>query len=297
MIQNRQIPLLAYAALFVGLIGLGASAIFVRLADAPGVVTSFYRMAIATLIMLIPFLNNAQRKKPLPTRGIWLAVLGGVFFTADLVSWATGVMLSGATNPTLMANTAPIWVGLGTMWIFRQRLPSKFSAGLAIAFLGTSIVLLLDLFKATAFGLGSLYGLFAALFYAGYFLVTQRGRTLLDSLSYFWLSTATTAILTLFLVILTRQPLFGYPSHAYLNFLAQAILTQVIGYLAINYALGHLPASHVSATLLGQPVITALIAFPLLGEQFTSIQILGGVVVIVGVFIVHQSRQQSAVEA
>jgi drug/metabolite transporter (DMT)-like permease len=84
------------------------------------------------------------------------------------------------------------------------------------------------------------------------------------------------------------QPLTGYPLASYLNLLAVALITQVGGYLAINYALGHLPASLVSPTLLGQPVVTALLAVPLLGEAITAVQVLGGVLVLGGIALLHR---------
>jgi drug/metabolite transporter (DMT)-like permease len=60
----------------------------------------------------------------------------------------------------------------------------------------------------------------------------------------------------------------------------------------INYALGYLPASIVSPTLLGQPVVTAILAGPLLGEDLSAWQILGGLAVLIGVYLVHHSRRR-----
>jgi len=88
-----------------------------------------------------------------------------------------------------------------------------------------------------------------------------------------------------------RQPLTGYSAVTYLNFLALSLISQVVGYLVINDALGHLPASIVSPTLLGQPVVTALLAGLLLGEVLSAWHIAGGVAVLAGVFLVHRSRR------
>jgi drug/metabolite transporter (DMT)-like permease len=112
----------AYSALAIGVLVIGFSAIFVRLANAPGVVSAFYRMSIGSIVTGLPFLWQIKRsKEKLPARGVWLAVGGGIFFGLDLTAWTTGIMLSNATIPTLMANTAPLWVGLGALLIFRER--------------------------------------------------------------------------------------------------------------------------------------------------------------------------------
>jgi drug/metabolite transporter (DMT)-like permease len=87
-----------------------------------------------------------------------------------------------------------------------------------------------------------------------------------------------------------NQPLLGYPPETYLNLVAVALLAQVGGWLAINYALGHLRASLIAPTLLGQPVITALLAVPLLGQSLSAVQVLGGLLVLSGIYIVHRTK-------
>jgi drug/metabolite transporter (DMT)-like permease len=69
-----------------------------------------------------------------------------------------------------------------------------------------------------------------------------------------------------------------------------ALITQILGYFSISFALGYLPASIVAPTLLGQPVLTAILAGVLLGEAFSSSQILGGLAVLAGVFVVIRSQ-------
>jgi drug/metabolite transporter (DMT)-like permease len=289
--QLNNTLILSYLALVVGIITLGFSAIFVRWAEAPGPVTSFYRMAIAVVILAWPFWRRMQKLGWVPWREIGVAVFGGFLFAGDLALWTTGVVFSGATNPTLLANTAPLWVGLGALLFFRERLPAPFWAGLILAMAGAAVILGLDALREVSLGLGTLMGLLAGVFYGGYFLVTQRGRQQLDSLTYTWIAAASSSVFLFLLVAGLRQPFTGYPVHTYTNFLALGLLVQVFGYLAISYALGHLPASLVAPIMLGQPVVTAVLAGPLLGEKLGPLQIMGGVAVLAGVYIVHRSRQ------
>lgn len=103
-----------------------------------------------------------------------------------------------------------------------------------------------------------------------------------------WISAITSAVALLIFSMALGQPLTGYPASAYWSLIALALVTQVGGYLCINYALGHLPASIVSPTLLGQPVLTALLAVPLLGEPVTLVQMGGGVLVLGGIWLIHR---------
>jgi drug/metabolite transporter (DMT)-like permease len=97
-------------------------------------------------------------------------------------------------------------------------------------------------------------------------------------------------VVLFFSVLIFGQPLDGYAGMAWLNFVAAGLFSQVAGYLAINYALGYLPASIVAPTMLGQPVLTALLAWPLLGEALGGWQAFSGLVVLTGIYLVHRSR-------
>jgi len=282
----------AYTALAVGALALGFSPIFVRWANAPGLVSGFYRMSIASLLLLLPFLR-ARRAGPRPTRkALWLAIWAGLFFAGDLAAWMSGVMLAGVTNPTLLSNTAPLWVGLGAMAFLGEKLKPQFWGGLGLAFVGAVVILGTDLSAAAEIGQGSLFGLLSGAFYGGYFLFMQRAREKLNSLSSFWIAAATSALALLALSLAFKMPLSGYPDATYLAFAAMGLVTQVLGFMAITFALGHLPASIVSPTLLMQPVLAALLAGPLLGESISGVQVAGGAAVLAGVYLVHRSRRE-----
>jgi drug/metabolite transporter (DMT)-like permease len=275
--------------LSISLIAIGFSAIFVRQASVPGTVASFYRMAIPTVLLAVPAIKRLRERKWYGPLLRW-AIFGGFLFALDLAFWASGVVISGATIPTLLANTAPVWVGLGALLFFREELPRKFWFGLAIALLGTALVLGLESFGAMAFDLGALLGLISGIFYAAYFLITQLGRKSLDVLSYFWVSGVSATVALFIFNLLFSQPMWGFTPTSYFNLLALGLISQGVGVLAINYVQGLLPATIVSTTLLGQPVVTALLAGPLLGEKLQPAQIVGGVAVLLGVYIVHRSR-------
>lgn len=284
--------ILPYIALGFGLLLLGASAILVRLARVPGTVAAFYRVAIAAGAIAPLFGIRLLRGVRVQRRGALLAIVAGLLFAADLAAWSTGVVLSGATNPTLLANTAPLWVGLGALLIFREKLERGFWLGLLVAMTGAAVVLGLDALESVTIGLGTLLGLLAGIFYGSYFLVTQRGRARLDSLSFFWISTIAMTFCLLVLNLGAGTSLLGYPRESYWYLLGLSLGPQVMGWLAINYAQGHLPASLVSPTLLGQPVVTALLAGPILEERLGLVQIAGGLAVLGGVYWVHRSRRR-----
>lgn len=292
--------LLAYLALGAGVLCLGFSGIFVKWANAPGPVTGFYRMLIVVLLLAWPFGQRAARRasagiswrQQLPQPAVKIALLSGFFFACDLTFWNTGILLSGATNPTLMGNTSPLWVGIGAYFLFHEKLGRGFWLGLGLALSGAVLILGLDALRGFSLGLGTSLGLLSGMFYGAYFLATQRSRQYLDSLTAFWLAAVSSTLVLLLFCLVTRQPLLGYSAKTYWSFLGLGVIVQGVGQFAFSYALGYLPASLVSPAGLGQPVVTAILAVPLLGEQISLGQIVGGVVVLAGIYIVQRSRQR-----
>jgi drug/metabolite transporter (DMT)-like permease len=279
-----------YGALGFGVICIALSAIFTVWANLPGTVSAFYRVAIASAVLAAPFgLRVARGKVALDWR-VWLLAGGaGIFFAADLALWNTSLLMIPAATSTLLGNDAPIIVGLGAMVLFRERLRPMYWLGLAVALLGMGTIVGRDLVAGSNLGIGDLLSLAAGCSYAFYLLATQRIRSRLDTLASLWIPAATGSVLLLIFNLATRQPLAGFSVHSYLALLGMALVSQVAGWLAINYALGHLPASIVSVTLLAQPVLTALFAVPLLQQALSVNQILGGGVALVGIYIVNRS--------
>ncbi len=278
----------AYLALGAGIVSISFSAIFVRWANAPGAVTGFYRMLIAVIVLAFPFMRYVHRTGRLPRREVMIALAAGLFFGGDLVFWNTGILISGAATPTLMANTAPIWVGLGAMIFFKEQLGRLFWFGLGLAMVGAAFILGADI--SGSVGLGTMFGLIAGIFYAGYMLVMQRSREQLPALAAFWLACVSAMLLLLVVALVRGDPLTGYSMQTWAAFLGLGLISQVFGQLLVSYSLGGLPASIVSPTLLGQPALTAVLAIPLLGEIPTTWHVVGGVALLVGVYLVHRSR-------
>jgi drug/metabolite transporter (DMT)-like permease len=285
--------ILPYLALAFGILVLGFSAIFVRWANAPGSIMALYRLGTATLI-LTPFYLFGRRKRqkqPFTWQILIFPAIAGFMTAMDHTIWSSALLYTSAANATLLNYAAPVWVAL-VAWFYRHEPLSRlFWVGLALTLLGATVVMGSDILRHPSVGRGDLLALTSSFFYAGYFLATESGRKHIDTLSYTWLVGVASTITLLVVNLILQMPLLGYPTQSYLAFLGAALFSQIGGYLAIGYALGHLPASVVSPTMIGQPVVTALLAMLLLGEALFPPQIIGGLIVLLGIYWVHHGRQ------
>ncbi len=285
----------AYVVLALGIFCIAFSAIFVKWAHLPGATTGFYRLAISSAAMVVPFLIRRSKHAPISSRVFAFAALGGLWFALDVWVWQTGLTYASAASATLLGNTSSILVALGAWLIFREKLKLNFWLGLGVAFIGVLLVLGADLLAAPAAQTltntrteGDLLSLLGAFFYAAYLLTTQHTRAQLDTLSYLFIMSGIGALILLLVNVAQQQPLWGYPAESWLALVGLALIAHLGGWLAIGYALGHMRASIVSVTLLGQPVLTALLSIPLLGEGLFPLQILGGLLVLSGIYIVNR---------
>lgn len=279
-----------YLALLTGILALSMSGIFVRLADAPGVITSFYRMSVASMIMLPFFWNHvkAQPQNKLNWRYLWLPLLGGIFTGLDHYTWSTAVGYTRIANATLMNYIAPLWVALFARFLWKQQLKQRFWIGLVLTLSGIFAIFGNDMLTSPQLGKGDLLAIFSSLFYAGYFLITQRGREYFQTLPYVWIVALGSAMTLLTIALISGHPLAGYPLKTYLAFLGAALLSQVVGYFSVGYALGHISAAVVAPTMLASPVLAALLAIPLTGEALEPVQYVGGLISLAGIYLINR---------
>ena len=294
MTQNKS--LLAYLALGAGVLALSFSAMFVRWAHAPGPITAFYRLFFSIFLLFPFFLSRARQNPSVRTRSILFPILAGVFTACDLALWTTSLSYTTAANATLLGNTAPLWVALGAWLILKQKLTKAFWRGLAITLVGAVLIMGTDFILHPRLGVGDVMATLTGLFYGGYYLITEKSRAQFDSVIHIWFVGLGASFALFIINSILQNPFTGYDRSTWLVFFASAIVSQLIGYMALAYALGHLPASIVAPTMVLQPVVTAILAIPLLGEIPTIWQGIGGTIALVGIYVVNRSHQKALQE-
>jgi len=277
----------AYAALVFGILCISWSAIFVRWTAVPGPASAFYRLLIPAVLLLPTWLLPGSSGK-LPLRSWAIVAVGGFFFALDLAFYNTSILRTNAANATLLGNNTPIVVGLLSWMLFRKRPGASFWAGLGLAILGSLVIVASDLARHARFGLGDAMALAAAACFAVYLMATERVRQHTGTLAFLRVAILSSTAFMFLFALLLRVPL-GIPDRrSLLALLGLGLVSQLGGYLALTYAMGHLPATVTSVSLLSQGPLTALLAALLLGEPLTGAQIAGGVLVLLGVGLANR---------
>jgi drug/metabolite transporter (DMT)-like permease len=291
----------AYGALVLAVGGVTWSAIFVRWAGTAGPVSALYRVLIAAAI-LIPWrlsVTPAPRRTSEagsgaaaridPRRARWIAVAGGVFFALDLALWNTSVMKTQAAIASLLGNLTPVFVGLISWLVLSRRPHRSFWTGTALSLIGCVLIVGAHLDTTVAAGalVGDALAIVACAFFAAYLLTTERVRVAMDTLTFNTLAIVGSVVTLAVICVAMGFPLTGYPSRTWLALAGLGLISQLGAYYALVYALGHLPATITSVSLLAQVPGTAILAMLLLGEPLSLVQIAGAVIVLAGIYIVN----------
>ena len=286
---DRNYKYISYALLAIGIICIGWSAIFVKFADIPGPVSALYRFLIAGAV-IVPWQLFRRKKLPLKKDFILIAI-GGIFFALDIAIWNMSLLLSPAATATLLNNSSPLWVGLASLVIFRDKLPRRYWLGLLITIAGMAFLVGREALSQLEITRGNLLALASGGFYAAYIMITQRARVRVDVPTFMAISISIGIIVLLAINLVMGTTLTGYPVKTWAALAGLGLVTHVGGWLSINYALGHLHAAPVSVGLLGQVIITSILSIPLLGELLSINQIIGGILVLSGILLANFRRR------
>lgn len=275
-----------YVLLIVGVLCISWSAILVKIAGISGFGSAFYRMFFG-MVGIIPVW--LYFKKPITDiKGVKVAIVCGIIFACDISLWNTSIMLSKASISTLLANLAPVWVGLGSILFLKQKPNRIFWIGTAISIFGVSIIIGIQQVIGANLNLGNMLAIGASMFYGAYLITVRKGRSSLDTFSFTAISMLSSTVVLGLICLFTSTPLWGFSTGSWAALITLGLVPQLLGWLLINQALGHIPPTIASVSLLSQSVFTALFSIPVLGEMLLLHEVVGAVVVLAGIYLVNR---------
>lgn len=289
-----------YLILFAGVLIASTASIMVRFAQGAGVPSlsiAAGRLALAALILTpLAWSRVSPELRSLRRRDLIMALASGAFLAVHFASWISSLAYTSVASSAALVSTSPLWVGLASLLIFRERLGWRTMLGIGATLLGTILIGLSDSAGSTQPNptLGNLLALLGAATMTGYLLIGRDLRRRLSVLAYIYVVYSTAAAILLLWAILARQPLFGFPPYAYLLILGLALGPQLLGHTAFNYALSILSATFVAVAILGEPIGSALLAFFVFGERFAPLQLAGFVLLLAGIAIASLAEQAEA---
>jgi drug/metabolite transporter (DMT)-like permease len=287
----------AVVSAIAGAASISASAILVTLAGTGAATTAFYRCLIALPLLFGLAVVERRRRGPRNGGARVGALVAGLFFAVDLVLWNHAIADVGAGIATVIGNLQVVFVTITAWLLFRERPPRLLIIMLPVVMAG--VVLVSGLIGRSTPGSHPLagigYGLGTSVAYAGFLLILRRTTSgtphVAGPLAE---ATAGGAVGSLLLGLMFGGLRLEMPWASFGWLVVLAITSQTVGWLLITLSLPRLPAALSSLLLLLQPAAALLLAYVVLGERASLLQLGGAAVVCTGVLVVSLATKPSA---
>lgn len=276
-------------ALALGILCISIFPILVRLQLTNGLISAFYRMFIAA-ILLLPYVIFSKKFKLPPITITLLAVVSGIVFATDIAIWNIAIQKSSATQATLLANLSPVWVGIGSFLVLKNKPSINFWIGTTIALLGMVVLVGFETFRQLNFDLAFVLALLSGMLYATYILISKNILSKIDILSFMSIVLVSSSLFLALICAINGESFIGFSNTAWLVLFIQGAVCQLTAWLLISYSTQHLQATRVSLSLLGQAVLATLLAWLFLNEKMSWLRIMGAVFLLLGIRITFYTQ-------
>jgi len=285
----------AHLVLFIGVAAVSSAAILIREADAPALVIASYRLGLAALPTGALVLATGRREAYRDGLWVW-PILAGAFLAAHFGFWIASLQQTSVITSVVLVTTNPLFVGLASPFVLRERVSAATWAGIGIATVGAGLMAAEDLGEGLGTLVGDLYALLGAVFGAGYLMIGRRVRPQMSLVGYVGVVYPAAALLLVASVLVAQEPFTGYSTKTFLMLGLLALVPQLIGHSAISWSLAYVPAALVAVAILGEAVGATILAAIVLQETPSGLEMAGALLVLTAVYVALRPGRVTAGE-
>ena len=213
--------------------------------------------------------------------------VAGLCLALHFVTWFAALDRTPVARATLLACTTPLWTTLGSLLLGRRRPSARDAAALAIAGVGLALVTHAAAQTPTLTTLlGDLFGLAAGLLFGVYLLCVEGLHELIPTQKQVTVTYSVAALALWAALLLHGGATIHYSPGIWAALLGMTLGPQIFGHTLLNWSLRHYPSSIVAFAILLEPVIAAVLAWLLLRQALTPMQMLGGLLVLAALALV-----------
>ena len=254
--------------------------------EVPPLVIAFYRMAIATAILLPPALAFKWKEiVSLARKDLGLLVLGGICLAVHFGAWITSLKYVPIATSVVLVNSHPLFVVIASYLFLGERPPRRGLIGTAVG-LGGMAVMSHDALQNVQLVLkGDGLALLGAFAVVGYFIVGRKARARISLLGYVTPLYGVCSLFLLIWVLMAGDRLAPYSAGVWAYLAALAIVPTIIGHTVFNWALKHVRPTAISLAFLGEPLVASVLALIFFAQRPPLATFIGGALVLARVYL------------
>jgi drug/metabolite transporter (DMT)-like permease len=283
--MKKTAPIPTVIPLFIGIIAVSFSSIFVKWSSAPASIQGMYRLLI-TAVLMLPFIRpHLAELKSLGRKKLAMLFASGFFLALHFLLWMGSLKLTTVSSSTIILALEPVFIVIGAFFIYKERTSRVAMIGMGVAIIGAVLIGWGDIGVSRDNLIGDLLSLLGTLAVSVHMLIGQKAVQQVAPYIYSFVVFLSATIVFAVYNVVCGISFTGYSGNDWTMFALLAIVPTVFGHLLFNWLLQYVSASTISMSILGEPVGSSLLAFLLLGEQMTLFQIIGGMLAISGLIL------------
>lgn len=274
------------AAMLAAALAMSISPSLVRFADVGPLSSAFWRVFLALPILYL-WMRGEEKQNPAAPAKSWSLpiLLAGLAFAGDLLLWHLAIMKTSIANATFFATMAPLWVVVFGWLLFRHRAEKTTLIGLGLCTAGGAALVAQSLSVNPAHALGDALGIGTGVFFGLYFLAVGTARKGTGAARVTFEMSVIAVVILLASALLIEGDIMPKTTAGWGVLLALAFVSHAGGQGLLSVALGRLPTTFSSLVIFLEAIVAAGFAWVLLGEPVSLVQALGGLVIIVGIWV------------
>jgi drug/metabolite transporter (DMT)-like permease len=273
--------------------------ICVRLSEVGPTATGFYRFFLSFPFlmtwMIFDHMKDKAPKTPRSAKDYYLIWLAGAFLALDLIFWHWSMVHTSVVNAMLLSNLTPIFVALSSWIFFSERLTVPLGFAIALAVVGSMILVGGTFSLSQTQGMGDLMAFCSCLFFSA-FLTTIKNLTgkFRTPVIMAWGAVPTMYILAVTAYVsgevMIPQTLYGW---GVLFFLA--LFVHIVGQGLLTFSMTYISATLSAMLMCLAPLFSGALAWIFFKEGLGMNQLLGGIVILVGVLIARLPQKRERI--
>ncbi len=282
------IGLLSFTTVVWGLVPL-----VLKQVEMPTLAFASYRLWIGVALYAAIFLVTGRR---LTWATLRVTALGGLLFAGDIALTFTAFRLTSVANATIIGALAPVFISLGAVRWFGERLDRRDAIVIASSFVGVALVAIGSQDSPAWSPVGDVAAAVSVLTWTAYWLFSKRARDRVPAMEYMASVMLVSAVVVTGMSLVTGTSLQPPDASDWSWIVLIAVVPGLLGHLSVAWSHRFVEAWLGSLLLQSQPVIGSLAAWMLLDERLTVLTAIGGAVVVVAtaVIVVRAARRDPA---
>jgi drug/metabolite transporter (DMT)-like permease len=252
------------------------------------------RFAMGIPLILIAAFMRKQFAFPNGNEWLYFTLLGFLGITFHQWLQSNGLKTAQATTTAWIVSTSPAFIAILGWLILKEKLNLLQSFGIVFAMFGVLVVVSKGDLSTIAVGKFGTYGdfliLISSINWAIFSILSRRGlRDHPSTLLTFWVMTIGWLITSIaFLANRSYTEIPHLDARGWTAMIYLGIFTTGFAYIAWFDALSQLPAAQTGAFLFIEPLTSMVVASIVLNEQITPVSVFGGVVILIGIWLVNR---------